>query len=370
MSSLRATPVLFASTANAKWHGATPSVPQDVLGVGVIGAGRIGRVHMSTLRSLPDVRIVGVADFFESAATSAGKQCNCAWTTDWQTLVSHPSVRAVIVCSPSGTHCDIIRACAAAGKDVFCEKPIDHKLERIDAALRDVQAARILLQVGFQRRFDADFARARAAVQKGDVGEPRMLSIVSRDPAPPPIEYVRTSGGLFFDMMVHDFDMARFVLGDEIVEVTARAASFDKAISDAGDVTSAVVVLKFAGGAMGTIQCCREAPYGYDQRLEVLGSKGAVDIENRFGNSARIWTKEGVARDAPMNFFMDRYGDAFRAEMVHFVKCIRTRSTPLVTGNDGRVPIVVAYAAALSLREGRSVLIREIEEKSGGRARL
>lgn len=370
MPPLQATPVLFSPSSSAKWNGTIPSVSHDALGVGVIGAGRIGRVHMSTLRSLPDVRIVAVADFFESAAASAGKQCNCAWTTDWQTLVTQPAVRAVIVCSPSGTHCDIIRACAAAGKDVFCEKPIDHKLERIDAALRDVQTSGVILQVGFQRRFDAEFARARAAVQKGEVGTPRMLSIISRDPAPPPIEYVKTSGGLFFDMMVHDFDMARFVVGEEIVEVTARAASFDKAISDAGDVTSAVVVLRFAGGAMGTIQCCREAPYGYDQRLEVLGSKGAVDIENKFANSAKIWTKGGVARDAPMNFFMDRYGDAFRAEMVHFVKCIRTRATPLVTGNDGRVPIVVAYAATLSLKEGRAVPISEIEQRSGLRARL
>eukprot|EP00179_Madagascaria_erythrocladioides_P006686 CAMPEP_0198316982 /NCGR_PEP_ID=MMETSP1450-20131203/6651_1 /TAXON_ID=753684 ORGANISM="Madagascaria erythrocladiodes, Strain CCMP3234" /NCGR_SAMPLE_ID=MMETSP1450 /ASSEMBLY_ACC=CAM_ASM_001115 /LENGTH=377 /DNA_ID=CAMNT_0044020163 /DNA_START=244 /DNA_END=1377 /DNA_ORIENTATION=+ len=330
--------------------------------IGVIGCGRIGQVHMRALSTIAEARVTMCADFFVKAAQSAASKFGVPVAVqDWKELVASPEVHGVIVCSPSDTHAEIIIAAANAGKHIFCEKPIDYELGRIDEALAAVNRANgVKLQLGFQRRFDSNFRRVRDAVHSGEVGEPFLMNITSRDPAPPPIDYIKQSGGLFFDMMIHDFDMARFVMGCEAVEVTATATSFDPAISEAGDVTTAVVTIQFENGAVGTISCCRKAVYGYDQRIEVLGSGGSVEIGNNFPNTAVVSTGSEVKRDLPLNFFMDRYVEAYQREMESFVQVIKEDLPVPVTGMDGRVPVVMAYAAKKSYEERRAVKISEI----------
>eukprot|EP00188_Purpureofilum_apyrenoidigerum_P000252 Plantae.Rhodophyta-Purpureofilum_apyrenoidigerum.ctg11004.p1 GENE.Plantae.Rhodophyta-Purpureofilum_apyrenoidigerum.ctg11004~~Plantae.Rhodophyta-Purpureofilum_apyrenoidigerum.ctg11004.p1 ORF type:complete len:388 (+),score=87.67 Plantae.Rhodophyta-Purpureofilum_apyrenoidigerum.ctg11004:104-1165(+) len=329
--------------------------------LGIIGAGRIGQVHCRALQRNEKATITIVADFFVEAAKKCAATFNIPKAVqDWKEVVDSPDVDAVIICSPSDTHHDIIIAAARAGKQIFCEKPIDYDLERIDEALSAVSNAGVKFQLGFQRRFDANFKRVREAVQGGEIGEPYMLTITSRDPAPPPLEYLKQSGGLFFDMMTHDFDMARFVIGSEIVEVTATASSFDPSIEEIGDVTTAIVTLKFENGAVGVIQCCRKAVYGYDQRLEVLGSEGAVEIGNNYPNTAIISAGDKIKKDLPLNFFMDRYKQAYEDEMIAFVNAVGNNEPVPVDGADGKIPVVLAFAAARSLKESRTVTVNEI----------
>uniref|UniRef100_A0A7S1TDP2 Inositol 2-dehydrogenase n=1 Tax=Compsopogon caeruleus TaxID=31354 RepID=A0A7S1TDP2_9RHOD len=334
----------------------------DVVRVGLIGCGRIGQVHCRALEWNPKADVVIAADFFLKAAESCAEKWGIPRAVqDWKEVVASPEVDAVVICSPSDTHCEIIIAAANAGKQIFCEKPIDYDLARIDEALSAVQSHGVKLQLGFQRRFDVNFVRVRDAVQNGEIGTPYMVNIISRDPAPPPIDYLKQSGGLFFDMMIHDFDMSRFVLGSEAVEISAVASSFDPAISEIGDVTSAIVTIKFENGAIGAIQCCRKAVYGYDQRIEVLGSSGAVETGNNYPNTAIISSDAAIRRDLPLNFFMDRYKEAYAAEMEAFIDMVRTGTDPVVGGIDGRIPVVMAYAAAKSLKEGRPVKLSEIK---------
>jgi myo-inositol 2-dehydrogenase/D-chiro-inositol 1-dehydrogenase len=253
---------------------------------------------------------------------------------------------------------------ARAGKHIFCEKPIDHSLEKIDRALDAVEKAGVKLQVGFNRRFDANFERVRRSIATGEIGTPHLLHIVSRDPGPPPISYIRVSGGMFLDMTIHDFDMARFLMQDEVTEVyTSASVRVDPEIGAAGDVDTAVIMLRFAGGAIGTIDNCRQAPYGYDQRVEVLGSLGSVETENRYPNRAVISTAESVRRDLPLNFFMERYSDSFTSELRAFVDAVLQDKPAPVSGIDGRIPVVMALAAKKSYEEGRPVRLAEIGER-------
>jgi myo-inositol 2-dehydrogenase / D-chiro-inositol 1-dehydrogenase len=330
--------------------------------LGLIGAGRIGLVHCRAAEAIPNAKVVVVADFFIEAAQKCAAQFGIPEAIkDWQPIMANPDVHAVVVCSPSDTHCEIIIAAARAGKHIFCEKPIDYDLGRIDEALKAVAESGVKLQLGFQRRFDTDFRRVRAAVQSGEIGEPYMISIISRDPGLPPIAYLKQSGGLFFDMMIHDFDMARFITGSEVTEVTATAASFDPEVTAIGDVTSAIVTLKFENNAVGTIQCCRKAVYGYDQRLEILGSKGSAEIANRYPNTATISTETEIKRDLPLNFFMDRYKEAYAREVAEFVDAVVNNKPTPVAAADGRAPVVLAYAAVKSLKEKRTVAVSEVE---------
>jgi myo-inositol 2-dehydrogenase/D-chiro-inositol 1-dehydrogenase len=336
--------------------------------IGIIGAGRIGRVHCAALARMSNLaQVVVIADFIEQAAQAAAKEFRIPRAVkDWQEVVQSPEVDAVIICSPSDTHYEIIVAAARAGKQIFCEKPIDYDLERIDNALSEVKRAGVQMQIGFQRRFDANFRRVREAVASGEIGEPYSLHIISRDPAPPPLAYLKQSGGLFFDMMTHDFDMARFTMGSEIVEVVAAAGAnlVDPQIGEqAGDIDTAIVTLRFANGAIGTIECCRKAAYGYDQRIEIHGSKGNVSTANNFPNNATLQDGASVRRDLPLNFFMDRYRDAYALEMETFVRCIMEGKAVPVTGEDGRMPVVLAYAARKSMKERRAVRIGEFMSK-------
>src|SRR5207253_2609365 len=260
------------------------------------------------------------------------------------------------ICSSTSTHARIIEEAAQAGKHIFCEKPIALDLPSIDQALDAVERLGVKLQIGFNRRFDTNYRRVRQAVEQGEIGQPLVLYIASRDPEPPPIEYIRVSGGIFLDMAIHDFDMARYLVDSEVEEVFAQANAIgDPAIAEAGDVENAVVMLRFANGVIGTISNSRHAVYGYDQRVELLGSAGAISTENNYPNTAIISDARGVRRDLPLYFFVERYTESFIIEMMAFVDAVLRDEPVPVDGNDGRVPVVIALAANRSLVEHRPV---------------
>ncbi len=331
---------------------------------GIIGAGRIGRVHAESVSfRLPEADILTIFDVNRPAAEALAAHCGIpkiAASVD--EIFADPRIGAVLICSSTETHADLIMRAAQAGKHIFCEKPIAFALDRIDAALAAVAKAGVKLQIGFNRRFDSNFARVRNAVRSGEIGKPYLVHIVSRDPAPPPIGYVRTSGGLFLDMMIHDFDMARFLTGDDVDEVyTAAGVLADPAIGEAGDLDTAVVVLRFKSGAIGTIDNSRKAVFGYDQRVEILGSEGKIATENRFPNEVVVSNGKSVYSDLPLNFFMDRYTESFAQELKEFVQAVLDSKPTPVTGADGRAPVIMALAARKSYDEHRPVRLEEVE---------
>ena len=332
--------------------------------MGIIGAGRIGRVHAESLAfRIPEARIMAIADVSRKAAEEIADRCAIPRVADSSAaIISDPEIEAVLICSSTDTHSGLIVEAAKAGKHIFCEKPIAFSLSEIDRALEAVREAGVKLQIGFNRRFDANFVRVRQAVLDGEVGVPNMLHIISRDPAPPPLEYIRASGGIFNDMTIHDFDMARFLVGDEVEEIyTTGAVMIDPGIGKLGDLDTALIVLRFRNGVIGTIDNSRKAAYGYDQRVEVFGSKGKISTENCYPNQAVISNSTSVYTDLPLNFFMDRYSASFTAELRSFIGAIREGRPTAVTGMDGRIPAVMAMAARRSFDEHRPVRIEEID---------
>jgi len=333
------------------------------LPIGIIGAGRIGTVHSETLAfRLPEAVPLIIADINRRAAEEIAARCGIPRVTESaEEVLANPEIEAVLICSSTDTHADLIVAAAREGKHIFCEKPIDHDLERIDLALAAVKRAGVKLQVGFNRRFDPSFARVRKAVESGEIGEPYLLHIISRDPEPPPISYVKVSGGMFLDMTIHDFDMARFLMGSEVGEVfTAAGVRVDPLIGEAGDLDTAVVLLRFKNGAIGTIDNCRKAVYGYDQRVEILGSDGAIATGNCYPNQAVVSTANAIRKDLPLHFFMDRYAESYANELQAFVKAVSEGSPTPVSGIDGRIPVVMGLAARKSHDEHRAVALEEI----------
>jgi myo-inositol 2-dehydrogenase/D-chiro-inositol 1-dehydrogenase len=333
------------------------------IGVGLIGAGRIGRVHAANLaQRLPKAKLLAVADVNKTAAEQVAGQWGGYASNDYRQLLSDPAIDAVMVCSATDTHSTIVIEAASAGKHIFCEKPIDLTLAKIDAALAAVDAAGVKLQIGFNRRFDPNHARVRQAIVNGEIGVPHLFHIISRDPAPPPIAYIQVSGGIFLDMTIHDFDMARFLMGSEATEVYAvGGVLIDPAIGEAGDIDTALTTLKFANGAMGVVDNSRRASYGYDQRVEVFGSLGSITTGNNFANSAVISTNASVRRDLPLNFFMERYTESYVAELSAFVEAVVDGTPVPVSGADGRAPVVMGMAARRSLDERRPVKLAEFD---------
>ncbi len=335
------------------------------LRIGLIGAGRIGRVHAANITyRIPEAEVVAVSDIFPEAAEKLAAELNIpAAYADHHPILDDPSVDAVLICSSTDTHAPFIEEAAEAGKHIFCEKPIALDLAAIDRALATVARAGVKLQIGFNRRFDPNFKRVHDLVAAGRIGEPHLLRITSRDPEPPPIGYVKVSGGIFLDMTIHDFDMARYLIGSEVEEIYAvGAVRVDPAIGEAGDVDTAIVTLRFANGVLGTIDNSRKAVYGYDQRVEVFGSKGMVAVSNNTPDTAVVSDADGVHGPLPLFFFMERYTASYIAEIKAFVACVRQDTPPPVTGHDGRVPVIMGYAAKKSLAEGRPVKLSEIAE--------
>jgi len=328
------------------------------INVGIIGAGRIGKVHsQSIINQIPEVKVKTISDIYLDAAKEWAEKMGIPNVTqDYKEILNDPEIDAVLICSSTDTHAQIIIEAAQAGKHIFCEKPVDLSVDRIEAALAAVKEAGVKLQIGFNRRFDHNFRKVKELIDAGKVGDLHIVKITSRDPAPPPAEYVNVSGGIFLDMTIHDFDMARYLIGSEVEEVYVSAAVLvDPAIGEAGDVDTAVVTLKFKNGTICVIDNSRKAAYGYDQRVEVFGSKGKVEVSNDTPSSAVLSTEEGVFSDKPLYFFLERYMDSFVTEMKEFMDAIVNDKETPVTGIDGLKPVLIGLAAKKSVKEGRPV---------------
>lgn len=333
------------------------------INVGIIGAGRIGRLHAENLAyRIPQANPIAISDIMLEAAQKCAAELGIPQAVqDHRAIMDNPDIQAVIICSSTDTHSQMIEEAAAAGKQIFCEKPIDHSLERIDKALAAVEKAGVKLQIGFNRRFDPNFRRVRELVAEGKVGQIQVLRITSRDPGPPPIEYIKVSGGIFLDMTIHDFDMARYLIGSEVEEVfAAGGVMVDPKIGEAGDIDTAVITLRFKNGTIGTIDNSRKAIYGYDQRVEVFGSEGMVAVSNNTPDSAVVSSAQGVTGPLPLFFFLERYVDSYVAELKDFIDAIQQDKPTPVTGVDGRIPVIMGYAARKSYEENRPVKLSEI----------
>lgn len=330
--------------------------------VGVIGAGRIGKIHAGNIATrISSAALVAVADVNAKAAEELGAKWNAKAIADYHAILDDKTIQAVAICSSTDTHAKIVQEAAAAGKHIFCEKPIDHTLEKIDAALAAVNKAGVKLQIGFNRRFDSNFRKVRELVASGKIGKPHILRITSRDPAPPPIEYIKVSGGIFLDMTIHDFDMARYLMGSEVTQVfVAGGVMVDPKIGEAGDLDTAITTLWFANGAIGTIDNSRQAVYGYDQRVEVLGSDGMAAVSNNLPDTHVHSTRDGVYSSKPLYFFLERYTESFVNEMSEFIESVRSNTATAVTGADGRAPVAIGMAALKSYKENRPVKLSEI----------
>lgn len=327
---------------------------------GLLGAGRIGQVHAHTIAGSAGAKLAAVADAVPKAAHAVADRYGCA-VSSIDAIEADTDIDAVVICTPTDTHVDLIERFARAGKAVFCEKPIDLDVARVKACLKIVSETGTTLMVGFNRRFDRHFIALADAVAKGRIGRVEQVLITSRDPAPPPLDYIARSGGIFRDMTIHDFDMARFLLGAEPVSVTASASVLvDKAIGQAGDYDTAVVMLATGNGRQCVISNSRRATYGYDQRIEVLGSKGMVSAENQRAVSIEIADSGGFTRPPLHDFFMTRYTEAYASELAAFVQAVANGTAPSPGGDDGLSALVLAEAALMSVREGRTVRVDEV----------
>lgn len=328
--------------------------------VGIIGAGRIGKLHAEHLAyRIPNAAPLAIADIILPAAEETAKRCNIPTATDeYRRLLENHAIDAVLICSATDTHARLIQEAASAGKHIFCEKPIDLDLKKIELALEAVEQGRVKLQVGFNRRFDANFLRVKQAVSDGKIGTPHIVRITSRDPEPPPLEYLRVSGGLFLDMTIHDFDMARFLMDSEVHEVYATGnVLVEQKFRDLGDIDTAMITLKFESGAIGTIDNSRQAAYGYDQRVEVFGSKGVVLVSNKTPDNHILMNAERSESSKPLFFFLERYKDSFITEMQAFIDAIVNDTNTLVSGMDGLIPVRIGLAAKKSFAENRPVRV-------------
>ena len=327
---------------------------------GLLGAGRIGKVHAKAVTGDANAQLVAVADAFPAAAQAIADQYGCD-VRSIEAIETAKDIDAVVICTPTDTHADLIERFVKAGKAVFCEKPIDLSLARVKQCLEVVRAHKGTLMVGFNRRFDPHFAAVRGQIDAGAIGDVEMIVITSRDPGAPPVDYIKRSGGIFRDMTIHDFDMARFLLGEEVTEVAATAAVLvDPEIGEAGDFDSVQVMLKTASGKQAMISNSRRATYGYDQRIEVHGSEGMASAENQRPVSIEVANAKGYTRPPLHDFFMTRYTEAYAAEIAGFIAALSGKGTASPSGEDGLIALALADAAVKSVAEKRTVLVSEV----------
>ena len=331
-----------------------------MLKVGLLGAGRIAGVHATAITSHPQSELSAVSDFYPEAAEKLAAQYGAvARSTD--EIIADPEIEAVLIATSTDTHSDLMEAATRAGKAVLCEKPVDLSLERARACQNVVDATGRPVMIGFNRRFDTNFGALKQALTAGEIGKAELLSITSFDPAPPPVEYIKVSGGIFRDMMIHDFDMANFVMGSAPVSITATASSIvDPEIGVAGDFDTAIVTLRYAGGELAVIKNSRRAVYGYDQRVEILGSKGLLQAQNMLENTVVKSGIHGVTGAKPTYFFLERYMQAYKAEWAAFVAAITEEAALPVTLSDGVLALAMAEAATKSAKTGQPVLLADI----------
>lgn len=336
--------------------------------IGIIGAGRIGKVHAKSAASVKGVEIKAIADPFMNAETEAWakEQGIPNVYTDYHEILNDKEIEVVLICSSTDTHSKISLEAIAAGKHIFCEKPIDHDVNKIKEVMDALKNSNVKYQVGFNRRFDHNFMAAREAVKQGKIGDLNVLKICSRDPGAPPVSYIKVSGGIFLDMTIHDFDMVRFMSGAEVTEVYAMGGVLvDPAIGEAGDIDTAVISMRLDNGALAVIDNCRRATYGYDQRVEAFGSLGQVAIGNDTDSLAVISNADGVTAEKPKLFFLERYMEAYTREVASFIEAVKNDTPTEVNVEDGLKPVLIGLAAKLSLAENRPVKIAEIEAKFG-----
>lgn len=328
---------------------------EKILRIGMIGAGRIGKLHADNLANrIPGVRVEAISDVNLAAAQSLADKLGVKKVYgDYNKILQDKDVDAVFICASTDMHSPISIAAARAGKHIFCEKPIDHDLGKIEEVLAEVKKAGVKYQVGFNRRFDRNFKHVREVVNQGGVGDVQIVKVTSRDPEAPPLSYVKLSGGIFVDMTIHDFDMVRYLTGSEVTEVSVFGAGLvNPDIIKEGDVDTCIIMLRFANGALGVIDNSRQAVYGYDQRIEVFGSKGCITADNETANNTVLYTAQGVTSEKPLWFFLERYNDAFVEEARGFVNACLEDGETLVGAFDGLQPVKIAIAAKKSWQLG------------------
>ena len=327
----------------------------------LFGAGRIGTIHANNVAKHAQAQIVALHDPFQANADRLAAELGCEQMTPQQIFASD-DIHAVLICSATDTHADLIEAAVAAGKHVFCEKPIDLSLQRVRQCLEKVSQSNCFAMVAFNRRFDPNFQILQQQIEAGDIGAVELVSITSKDPSPPPVDYIKVSGGLFRDMTIHDFDMARFLLTEELVSVNAQAScQVDTEIGEAGDVDTAVITMSSANGKLVQISNSRRASFGYDQRIEVHGSEGMLVAQNVNENTVVTYNQDGVSSAKPLHFFLERYAEAYRAELDNFVRSLMGESVKLPSMDDGLQALMLAEAAILSLQQGRTVKLSELD---------
>ena len=335
-----------------------------MLNIGIIGAGRIGKVHAESITyHVKDAKVTAIADPYMNEATIAWANSLGIESvhTDYRNILQDEKIQAVLICSSTDTHADIAIEAIKANKHVFCEKPISQDLSKIKAVMEALSNSSVKFQVGFNRRFDHNFEAVKNAVAEGMIGDVHIVKVTSRDPEAPPIEHVKVSGGMFLDMTIHDFDMVRYLTSSDVVEVYANGTALvNPAIKDAGDIDTAIINMKLANGALAVIDNSRKADYGYDQRAEVFGSKGQVAVTNDAGSTAVLSTSSGVTGEKPLYFFLERYMASFSKEVSLFVQAVINNTEVPVNINDGLQPVLIAKAAKKSLEENRPVLLSEI----------
>jgi len=332
-----------------------------MLNIGIIGAGRIGKVHtQSIVNYVRTAKVAAVADPFITGETTAwASGLGAKVTKNYLDIINDPAIDAVLICSSTDTHSQISLEAIAAGKHVFCEKPIDHDVGRINEVLKALEGApQLKYMVGFNRRFDHNFRAVRAAVESGKVGKVELVKITSRDPAPPSAEYAARSGGIFLDMAIHDFDMVRYLSGEEVESVYVQPAVLvDPAIGEAGDFDSAVITLKLKSGALAVIDNCRRCAYGYDQRAEVFGSEGAAICGNDRQSNAQLWDDKGEAGEKPLFFFLERYMQAYATEVTEFIEAVVNDTPVPVDAQAGLAAVLIGIAATESAKTGLPVKV-------------
>lgn len=324
--------------------------------IAVAGLGRIGRIHLENLvTKTPGADVIAVTDPFPESHAFAEQLGIGQIAPNFESLLD-TKPDAVYICTPTDTHAAYVIAAAQAGAHIFCEKPVDLSIERVREVLTTVESAGVKLMVGFNRRFDPNFAKIQAMVAEGKVGKPHMIRITSRDPGPPPIEYIKVSGGMFLDMSIHDFDIARFLADSEVTEVYAKGSNLvDPAIGEAGDIDTATIVLTFANGATAVIDNSRQAVYGYDQRIEVFGSEGMVTAANETPDTHTYLNRDGVQSALPQHFFLERYAEAYAIESKAFIESIAKDTDLPVSGEDALAATAIAQAANQSMKDNAPV---------------
>ncbi|MEO7394844.1 MAG: inositol 2-dehydrogenase [Chitinophagaceae bacterium] len=330
--------------------------------IALLGMGRIGKIHFRNIsQHFPGAAIGAVADPQYDAQAFKNEFGNVFFTQNAEEAIKSSEIDAVLICTPTSSHADLLEQAAHAGKHIFCEKPMDLSLERTAALTKLVNQKNVKLMLGFNRRFDPDFMQARKYIIDGKVGAVQIVKITSRDPGLPPIDYIKNSGGLFMDMAIHDFDMARYMMDKKVVEVFAKGlVLIDEAVATAGDVDTALTTLTFEDGTYAVIDNSRKAVYGYDQRLEIFGDGGMIQVENNLHNRNVVYDEKGIHRALPLDFFMDRYSASYLNEMKLFIDALVNNNPMPVSGDDGLEATRIAIAAKISMEKGRPVKLSEI----------